>query len=462
MGTFAYDWARGFVSPFLAKDGETAFTTPQHVIEALLDILIGRGTTFVVDMGSGDGRIVHAAARRGLRSHGIELDAELVASSRRQADDACLTPAGLCTFEHSSLLEAPLPSGTSDILAYLLPPALVKLARRLCDLQWRGRLFAIRWTVDCEVVPHVRLRQRHDLASGWVVNEYEVGYELSGHNVAAAGAAAPAWTLAPAAAARVVEISDALTSEVIDAGEDWQALPCDIFGDPSIVPVGCELFELPLPPACECSSGDVEDGANGAGGEGGDAATSRPPLVIRVRPKRAAFERRDASPPIVHTHGDGKEGGGGGVGAVGAEVGRMTGALLWDSAVVLASYLAASRAELQCGSLRSPLARVCELGAGLGLAGLTAAACLGRATILTDREEVLYPSRPPTPTRGPPARTCQADHAGAVVPAGASAPPRGCEGQWATCEVALLDFGPRMGQHARGGGPRHVRSVARL
>ena len=126
-----------------------------------------------------------------------------------------------------------------------------------------------------------------------------------------------------------------------DDGEEWQALPADLFCEPPIVPVGVGVFELPL--------------------EG---------KVVRVHPRRDAFERSSESE-------DGKRG-------VGADYARVTGALLWDSSVVLSVHLLQRRKEG-----RLPIGLHCvELGAGLGLVGLSAAT-LGCRVTLTDREEVL-------------------------------------------------------------------------
>ncbi|KAE8774102.1 hypothetical protein D1007_53527 [Hordeum vulgare] len=57
----------------------------------------------------------------------------------------------------------------------------------------------------------------------------------------------------------------------------------------------------------------------------------------------------------------------------------LTGSWLWDSAVVLASYLASAHPSPLLG------ATVLELGAGTGLPGIAAVACLGAARcVLTD------------------------------------------------------------------------------
>lgn len=60
--------------------------TPMNVVEAMLDIAKVGADDFLIDMGSGDGRIVISAAKtRGARGLGIELDGALVNDARREA-----------------------------------------------------------------------------------------------------------------------------------------------------------------------------------------------------------------------------------------------------------------------------------------------------------------------------------------------------------------------------------------
>jgi SAM-dependent methyltransferase len=62
--------------------------TPTRVVEAMLSVAdVGPGDV-VYDLGSGDGRIVIAAARRGARGVGIELDPGLIAEASRNAKKA--------------------------------------------------------------------------------------------------------------------------------------------------------------------------------------------------------------------------------------------------------------------------------------------------------------------------------------------------------------------------------------
>ncbi len=172
MPLFAYDWAAGYVSPFHtaeSSDGHT-FSTPDPVIEALLDAALDgcSASTVVVDLGSGDGRVVLAAARRGVDAIGIELNASLVEASRLAAKAENLS----CRFEQESLLTAPLPSGEAAVLvAYLLPEAIAKLSARLDELQFAGRLYTVRWAPDASSCMRMVRRVDVEAAGGWTLFE---------------------------------------------------------------------------------------------------------------------------------------------------------------------------------------------------------------------------------------------------------------------------------------------------
>src|SRR5512145_1786766 len=59
--------------------------TPESLVEKMLDLAQITSDDFLIDLGSGDGRTVIAAAKRGTRGHGIEYNPEMVELSRRNA-----------------------------------------------------------------------------------------------------------------------------------------------------------------------------------------------------------------------------------------------------------------------------------------------------------------------------------------------------------------------------------------
>ncbi len=60
--------------------------SPPTIVDAMLDLAALKSGEHLIDLGSGDGRIVLAAARRGANAFGIEIDAELVDRARRRAE----------------------------------------------------------------------------------------------------------------------------------------------------------------------------------------------------------------------------------------------------------------------------------------------------------------------------------------------------------------------------------------
>ena len=62
--------------------------TPQVLVDKMLDMARLTPQDVVVDLGSGDGRTVIAAARRGARARGIEFNPDLVEQSKRNAAEA--------------------------------------------------------------------------------------------------------------------------------------------------------------------------------------------------------------------------------------------------------------------------------------------------------------------------------------------------------------------------------------
>ena len=116
----------------IAQDSERRppfITTPDAVVTRML-ALAGTGPQDTVfDLGSGDGRIVIAAARQfGARGHGIELEPHLVARSRDYARQAGVE--GRVGFEQGDVLVADL-SRATVVTLYLLPFLIDRLQPRL-------------------------------------------------------------------------------------------------------------------------------------------------------------------------------------------------------------------------------------------------------------------------------------------------------------------------------------------
>jgi SAM-dependent methyltransferase len=122
--------------PALAQgwdDGGVPFVaTPPEIVERMLRIAeVGPGD-HLIDLGSGDGRIVIAAAKRGATGLGVDLDPGLVRQARENAAQAGV--ALRAEFQVRDIFETDL-SKASVVAFYLLPEFNARLLPRLLALK---------------------------------------------------------------------------------------------------------------------------------------------------------------------------------------------------------------------------------------------------------------------------------------------------------------------------------------
>jgi cyclopropane fatty-acyl-phospholipid synthase-like methyltransferase len=99
--------------------------TPEEIVDRMLVLAEPREGDVLYDLGSGDGRIVLAAARTyGIRAVGLEIDPDLVSESRKAVTDAGLQ--GLVEIREQDFLTADL-SPASIVTLYLFPAANIRL-----------------------------------------------------------------------------------------------------------------------------------------------------------------------------------------------------------------------------------------------------------------------------------------------------------------------------------------------
>jgi hypothetical protein len=109
------------IVPAGAQDyGDTPYVqTPQNVVDKMLDVAKVGPKDYVIDLGSGDGRMVITAAQRhGARGFGVDLDRRLVTLSNRLAAKAGV--ADRAVFYERDIYETDL-SPASVVTIYLLP-----------------------------------------------------------------------------------------------------------------------------------------------------------------------------------------------------------------------------------------------------------------------------------------------------------------------------------------------------
>lgn len=102
--------------------------TVEEDVELMLEVGGVGADDYLIDLGSGDGRIVIAAARRGALGHGVELDAGLVDLARANAREAGV--ADYVTFLEGDIFEADIARATVVTL-YLFPEANLELRPKL-------------------------------------------------------------------------------------------------------------------------------------------------------------------------------------------------------------------------------------------------------------------------------------------------------------------------------------------
>ena len=106
--------------------------TPQELVEKMLDMAKVTPQDFVMDLGSGDGRNIIAAAKRGATAIGVEFNPEMVELSRRMATEAGV--AGKAQFVEGDMYEADI-SKASVLALFLLPQNLEKLRDKFMALK---------------------------------------------------------------------------------------------------------------------------------------------------------------------------------------------------------------------------------------------------------------------------------------------------------------------------------------
>jgi hypothetical protein len=118
--------------------------TPQAVVDRMLAIAGVRGSDFLIDLGSGDGRVVLTAAQRyGTRGLGVDLDTTLVAQARASARKAGV--ADRVVFEKRDLFETDLRPATV-VTMYLLPEYnLLLRPKLLAELRPGARIVSHDW-----------------------------------------------------------------------------------------------------------------------------------------------------------------------------------------------------------------------------------------------------------------------------------------------------------------------------
>ena len=125
--------------PTVGQPGKDVVWVPTSpaLVEKMLDLAKVTSSDYVIDLGSGDGRNVIAAAKRGARGMGVEWNEDMVELSRRLAKEAGV--ADKATFLQGDMYDADISKATVMAL-FLLPTNLDKLKDKFLALKPGSRL----------------------------------------------------------------------------------------------------------------------------------------------------------------------------------------------------------------------------------------------------------------------------------------------------------------------------------
>jgi hypothetical protein len=125
----------------VGQDGKDVvyLPTPPELVNKMLDMAAVTPQDYVIDLGSGDGRIVIAAAKRGARALGIEYDGPLVDLSRRLAASDHVSDRA--TFVQADLFESDFSQATV-LTMFLLSDIMVKLRPTILAMKPGTRVVA--------------------------------------------------------------------------------------------------------------------------------------------------------------------------------------------------------------------------------------------------------------------------------------------------------------------------------
>jgi SAM-dependent methyltransferase len=132
--------------PSVGQEGKDVIwvPTPQALVDKMLDMAKVTPKDYVIDLGSGDGRTVIAAAKRGAKTLGIEYNPDMVELSKRHAAKEKVTDKA--SFVKADLFESDLSQATV-ITMFLLPDINLKLRPKILNLKPGTRIVSNTFTM---------------------------------------------------------------------------------------------------------------------------------------------------------------------------------------------------------------------------------------------------------------------------------------------------------------------------
>jgi len=153
--------------PSVGQEGKDVVWVPtsQALVNKMLDMARVTPRDFVIDLGSGDGRTVITAAKRGARALGIEYNPDMVTLSQKNAQMEGVT--ARATFMKADLFETDL-SRATVITMFLLPEINMKLRPKILRLKPGTRVVSNTFTMgDWTADETATLREAAGCTASW-------------------------------------------------------------------------------------------------------------------------------------------------------------------------------------------------------------------------------------------------------------------------------------------------------
>jgi len=106
--------------------------TPQETVDTMLNMAKITPSDYVIDLGSGDGRTVITAAKRGATAMGVEYNPEMVGLSKRNAEKEGVS--AKATFIEADLFKTDFSKATV-VTMFLLPEINMELRPKILDMK---------------------------------------------------------------------------------------------------------------------------------------------------------------------------------------------------------------------------------------------------------------------------------------------------------------------------------------
>jgi len=144
--TFAANELVKEFNPEYGQDGKDVVWVPTSLalVNNMLDLAKATPSDYLIDLGSGDGRTVITAAKRGIKALGIEYNPDMVELSKRAAAKEGVTERA--TFMKADLFETDFSKATV-ITMFLLPEINLKLRPKILGLKPGTRIVSNTFTM---------------------------------------------------------------------------------------------------------------------------------------------------------------------------------------------------------------------------------------------------------------------------------------------------------------------------